>query len=163
MYEQTFMGKARKKDDDEEYRPRASRQKKVVKQVAARVLKDKVAARVLPVEPVIEEAPGQPQKKRQHKSWKERDRKETRTGRKRYDKKEGDVSCLMQGCDRIFKATREMMKHMVKEHPAVCEPGELRRYRDKLIDTVQCQTCGKPISKRNLAAHRLSCANRSEA
>ena len=100
---------------------------------------------------------GQVKKKRKQKGWKEQGRVDNRRGRQRYDKKEGDVPCRKESCDKVFKATREMMMHMVRKHPDECTTPERLRYKDKRKGTVKCDGCKDPIWKRHLAEHKKSC------
>ena len=106
---------------------------------------------------------GVAQKGNRGKTWKERGRKETRTGRKRYDRKQ-DHYCRVEGCRRLepYKERRSLMMHLVKEHPKSCTEEELRHFRDKRDGTVECRLCHEQKSKSNMSKHVLACRGRPE-
>ena len=46
-----------------------------------------------------------------------------------------------------------MMMHMVRVHPEECTAEEREQYRDKQLDKMNCERCGKLVSVRNIKEH----------
>ena len=72
--------------------------------------------------------------------------------RRRKEDNHRKSQCLC--CDRTFQRQYTMKQHMARQHPEVCTPGLLEKWRDKRLDKIQCPKCGEPVARKQLHRHQ---------